>query len=222
MSDAIRHLQLPLTEDVARDLALGSLVTVSGLVFTGRSRFHIRAIEQDIVPPVDFGAVNCFFHVGPVVQQQGAEWEIVSIEPTSSIRFERYGADVVRKLKLRTLIGKTTMGPRTAEALREVGGVHLTKIGICGNQLAPQVTKIHGVHFLDELGKTEATWVFEVEQFGPFFVGIDAHGNNYFDEVHADTLSRIESIHQELGIPDGFDFTKVDASDTCQPGMKHA
>jgi len=222
MSDAIRHLQLPLDEDVARDLALGSLVTVSGLVFTGRSRFHIRAIERNVVPPIDFDAVNCFFHVGPVVQRAGAEWKMVSIEPTSSIRFERYGADVVRKLKLRTLIGKTTMGPKTAEALREVGGVHLTKLGICGNQLAPQVKKIHGVHFLDELGKTEATWIFEVQQFGPFFVGIDAHGNNYFDVLHADTLSRIESIHRDLGIPEGFELTKVDASVTFQPGRSHA
>jgi len=222
MSDAIRHLQLPLDEDVARDLALGSLVTVSGLVFTGRSRFHIRAIEQDIVPAIDFDAVNCFFHVGPVVRQEDAQWKIVSIEPTSSIRFERYGADVVRRLKLRTLIGKTTMGPKTAEALREIGGVYLTKLGICGNQLAPQVKKIHGVHFLDELGKTEATWVFEVQKLGPFFVGMDARGNNYFERLHADTLSRIESIHRDLGIPDGFDFTKVDASATLQPGIKHA
>jgi hypothetical protein len=91
------------------------------------------------------------------------------------------------------------MGPKTAKALREVGGVCLTKLGICGNQLAAQVERIHGVHFLDELGKTEATWVFEVQQFGPFFVAIDAHGNNYFERPHADTLSRIESIHRDLG-----------------------
>jgi tartrate/fumarate subfamily iron-sulfur-dependent hydro-lyase beta chain len=221
MSDTIRHLQLPLSEDVARDLALGSLVTVSGLVFTGRSRFHIRAIEQGIVPPIDFRAVNCFFHVGPVVRREDAEWKIVSIEPTSSIRFERYGADVVRKLKLRTLIGKTTMGPKTAEALCEAGGVYLTKLGICGNQLAAQVERIHGVHFLDELGKTEATWIFEVQQFGPFFVAIDAHGNNYFERLHADTLSRIESILRDLGIPDDFDYTEVNPSVQFQPGMKH-
>ncbi len=110
MTDAIEHLQLPLSEDAARGLALGTIVTVSGLVFTGRSRFHIRAIEQDLVPPLDFAAINAFLHAGPVMRRKEEGWEIVSIEPTSSIRFERYGGDVVRKLGLRTLIGKTTMG----------------------------------------------------------------------------------------------------------------
>ena len=153
MNATVRNLQLPFTEDLARSLKTGDMVTVSGLMFTGRSRFHIRAIEEDIAPPLDYEAVNCFFHVGPVMRQTGDAWEVVSCEPTSSIRFERYGAAVVRKFKLRTLIGKTTMGPGTAEALREVGGVHLTKIGLCGNQLVPQVKKVHAVHFLEETGQ---------------------------------------------------------------------
>ncbi len=216
MSDAIRHLQLPLSAEEARSLTLGDRVTVSGPIFTGRSRFHIRAIEQNIVPPLDFQAINCFFHVGPVMRRQDERWEIVSIEPTSSIRFDRYSGDVIRKLRLRTLIGKTTMGPAAAEALREVGGVYLTKIGVCGNQLRPQVKKVHGVYFLEELGKTEATWVFEVEQFGPFFVAMDAHGNNYFQQLSADVASRMGAIYRDLGIPDDYGWTNVDA--TRKPG----
>lgn len=212
MSETIRHLELPLGEEEARGLALGTRVTVSGLLFTGRSRFHIRAVEHDIVPPLDFQAVNCFFHVGPVMRRRHDRWEIVSIEPTSSIRFDRYSGDVIRKLRLRTLIGKTTMGPGAAAALREVGGVYLTKIGVCGNQLTPQVIKVHGVHFLEELGKTEATWVFEVRRFGPFFVAMDAQGNNYFDELSADVASRMPAICRELGIPEGFALTNVDAA----------
>ena len=208
----IKHLQLPLSEAEARSLNVGDMVTVSGKVFTGRSRFHIRAIEDDILPPIDFSEINTFFHVGPVMRQVGDEWELVSIEPTSSIRFERYGADVVRKLKLRTLIGKTTMGPATTEALREVGGVYLTKIGICGNQLGAQVKKIETVYFLDELGKTEATWVFEVEKFGPFFVGIDSHGNNYFEELSKDIEENMPAINAELGIPEDYDYTDVNSS----------
>ncbi len=209
MNQEMKELRLPLGEEEARRLELGQMVTVSGMIFTGRSRFHIRAIEEDILPPLDFAQINCFFHVGPVMRDHNGEWEIVSIEPTSSIRFERYGADVVRKLGLRTLIGKTTMGQRTAEALRDVGGVYLTKVGVCGNQLAAQVKKVHGVHFLDELGKTEATWVFEVERFGPFFVGMDADGNNYFEELNREVEARMAEVTRSLGIPEGFEFTDV-------------
>jgi len=209
MNDTIRDLKLPLSEEDARGLQLGETVTVSGLVFTGRSLLHIRAIEQGIVPPLDFDAINCFFHVGPVMRETDAGWEVVSIEPTSSIRFERYSPDLVRKLGLRTLIGKTTMGPGTAEALREVGGVHLSKIGVCGNLLRRQVKRVVEVHFLEELGKTEATWVYEVERFGPFFVDIDAHGRNYFAELDDLSRERLAAVHRDLGIPDDFAYTEV-------------
>ena len=212
MKKNIRNLTLPLSAEDAGSLRLGEFVTVSGILFTGRSRFHIRAIRDNILPPIDFAAINCFFHVGPVMRKEGGEWKIVSIEPTSSIRFERYGADVVRKLGLRTLIGKTTMGPRTAEALKEVGGVYLSKIGLSGNQMSSQVTKIHGVHFLDELGKTESTWVFEVKDFGPFFVAIDARGNNYFDDLDREIAANLGNIKRELGIPEDYDYTNVNAA----------
>ncbi|OGV48124.1 MAG: hypothetical protein A2017_04070 [Lentisphaerae bacterium GWF2_44_16] len=205
----IKCLQLPLRKEEAASLKLGEIVNVSGKIFTGRSRFHIRAIESNILPPIDFASVNCFFHVGPVMKKDGEEWKIVSIEPTSSIRFERYGADVIRKLNLRTIIGKTTMGRRTAEALRETGGVYLSKIGLCGNMLGTQVKKVHDVFFLEELGKTEACWVMEVENFGPFFVAIDSNGRSYFEDMNAEVSDRMKKVNEMLGIPSEYAYTKV-------------
>jgi len=212
MNDPIRDPTLPLTADAARDLELGQLVTVSGRLFTGRSRFHIRAIEDNVAPPLDYDAINCFFHVGPVMAREDESWRVVSAEPTSSIRFERYGADVVRKFGLRTLIGKTTMGPATAQALQEVGGVFLSKIGLCGNQLASQVSSVQEVHFLEELGKTEATWILEVKEFGPFFVAIDAHGGSYFQTLDMETAARLPDVERALGISPDFAFTDVNAA----------
>ena len=205
----MRDIKLPMSAEDAKSLKLGEIITVSGLLFTGRSRFHIRAVEDDIFPPIDYAKINCFFHVGPVMKQTGDTWSVVSCEPTSSIRFERYGADVVRKFKLRTLIGKTTMGPATAQALRETGGVYLSKIGLSGNTLRREVVKVHNVYFLDELGKTEATWIYEVDHFGPFFVAIDANGVNYFEELAAETAAAMPGIEKELGIPAGYDYTEV-------------
>lgn len=217
MPEPITDLKLPLSEEQARSLKLGQMITVSGMLFTGRSRLHIRAIEENIVPPLDYEKVNCFFHVGPVMRQENGEWKIVSIEPTSSIRFERYGADVIRKLGIRALIGKTTMGPRTAQALKEIGGVFLSKIGLCGNQIGARVKKVHGVHFLEELGKTEATWVFEVEKFGPFFVAMDAEGNNYFADLSREIENKMPKIHRELKIPEDYHYTEVNST-VCKNG----
>ena len=205
----MRDIKLPMSEADAKSLKLGEMVTVSGLLFTGRSRLHIRAVEDNICPPIDYEKINCFFHVGPVMKQNGDEWEVVSCEPTSSIRFERYGADVVKKFNLRTLIGKTTMGPRTAQALKEVGGVYLTKIGLIGNALREQVKKVHNVYFLEELGKTECTWIYEVDHFGPFFVAIDSDGNNYFEELAREADAKMPEIEKQLGIPEDYDYTEV-------------
>lgn len=205
----MRDIKLPMSKSDAKSLKLGEMVTVSGLLFTGRSRLHIRAVEDNICPPIDYEKINCFFHVGPVMKQNGDEWEVVSCEPTSSIRFERYGADVVKKFNLRTLIGKTTMGPRTAQALKEVGGVYLTKIGLSGNSLRGQVKKVHDVYFLEELGKTECTWIYEVDHFGPFFVAIDSDGNNYFEELAREADAKMPEIEKQLGIPEDYDYTEV-------------
>jgi len=205
----MKELRLPLSPQDARSLKLGEIVTVNGLLFTGRSRFHIRAIEQNIEPPVNYQAVNCFFHTGPVMQQDNGQWHTVSCEPTSSIRFERYGAAVVRKFNLRTLIGKTTMGPETARALAETNGVYLSKIGLSGNALRDQIVRVHDVYFLEELGKTEATWIYEVKNFGPFFVAIDAFGRNYFEELGTEVAAALPAIKQKLGIPHDYVDTEV-------------
>lgn len=212
MDSSIRHLRLPLSEDDARGLDLGQMVTVTGSVFTGRSLFHIRAIRDNVFPPLDYAAVNAFFHVGPVMRRAGDGWEVVSVEPTSSIRFETYGADVVRKFGLRTLIGKTTMGPRTAAALRDVGGVYLSKIGICGNRLGKQIRRVCEVHFLEELGATEATWVLEVERFGPFFVAIDAEGHSYFEQLARAADDSMPAVYESMGIREGFSYTEVNSA----------
>ena len=93
--------------------------------------------------------------------------------------------------------------------LKEVGGVYLSKIGLSGNALRGQVKKVHEVHFLDELGKTEATWIYEVENFGPFFVAMDTNGRNYFEELAREADAKMPEIEKKLGIPEGYDYTEV-------------
>ena len=59
----MRDIKLPMSEADVKSLELGEMITVSGLLFTGRSRFHIRAAEDNVFPPIDYEKINCFFHV---------------------------------------------------------------------------------------------------------------------------------------------------------------
>jgi fumarate hydratase class I len=117
------------------------------------------------------------YHCGPVVAQDPATggWRFVAAGPTASLRAEPWQAEVIARYGLRGVIGKGGMGPRTLAALREHGAVYLHAMGGLAVTLARRVTRVHGVHMLDELGVTEAIWDVEVKDF-PAVVTMDAHG----------------------------------------------
>lgn len=181
---ATKHLTIPLSEDDARSLNVRDTVYLNGRIFTCRSQFQIRALEQDTVPELDFRVHNVMFHMGGIVKKEADRWKVVSLLATSSIRFEKLGAAIVRKMGLRAVIGKGTMGEQTMQEMKSFGCVHLSWGGLMGNILAQRVANVVEVYDLETLGQLEATWVLDVENFGPFVVSIDTKGNNLFHLVN--------------------------------------
>lgn len=118
---------------------------------------------------------------------------------------EKYESVVIEKTGIRAIIGKSTMGEKTLEALQRFGGVHLSKIGIYGSILASKITKVIGVHFLEELGPIECTWVMEATEFGPFFLDMDAHGNHFYPRIYSEAQKRLKQIYNRFSIPADFD-----------------
>lgn len=187
------RLNTPLAEADVRNLKLEDIVYISGRIFTARTAFHVRVINRNLVPPMDFSVHNVMAHSGPVMKKGSeGEWIVVNAGGTTSNRLERYGAAIIKKLGLRALCGKGTMGPETIKAMQECGAVHLcTNLDRMG--FGPHIKKVMGVYNLEEMGQTEATWVFEVEDCGPFVVDIDAHGNNLFKNVHEKVIGKLFS-----------------------------
>ena len=208
---ATKRLTIPLSEAEVRQLGVGDVVYLDGLIYTCRSLFQIRALEQDTLPPVDFKKLNVMFHMGGVMKKEEDGWIAVSLLATSSIRFEKLGAPIINKLGIRAIIGKTTMGLKTMQAMKESGCVHLSWGALIGNILAKSVKRVVNVYDLDELGMLEATWVMEVENFGPFIVDIDTRGNNLFHRVNAQVEKKFEAAYEKYGIRD-FAYTDSDAS----------
>lgn len=201
------HLTIPLRGKDILDLNLGDLVYFDGPIFTARSLFHIQAINKNILPPIDFKKLNVMVHAGPVMKKDGDSWLTLALDPTTSMRFEKYATDVISKIGLRALIGKGTMGSKTAEAMEKYGCVHLAKIGIYGNILASKVTKVVGVYNLELLGPIECTWVMEVKDFGPFFVDIDAHGRSFFENLKRETQEKLVSVYQRFSISNNYKYS---------------
>lgn len=162
---------------------------VSGIVHTMRDMGHRRAIEiinrGEMLPfNLTDGAI---WHCGPIARRINDGWEIIAAGPTSSSRFTDLGAELVKRQRVRVIIGKGTMGESMINALKEVGGVYLVATGGCAALYTKQIIKVENVCWLD-LGIPEATWVLKVDKLGPLIVGIDSHGNALehimFEKVH--------------------------------------
>jgi len=206
-----RGLPIPLFEEEVRQLNIEDVVYLDGLIYTCRSLFQIRALEQNILPPIDFEKINVMFQMGGIMKKVEGKWTVASLLCTSSIRFEKLGAPMIRKLSVRAIVGKGTMGVETMRAMKEVGCVRLSWGGLMGNILAKKVKRVVDVYNLDELGVLEATWVLEVENFGPFIVDIDTKGNNLFHQVNAQVRKNLEATYEKYGIKD-FTYTGNAAS----------
>jgi len=205
---ATYYLQAPLKEEDVTQLKLGDLVYISGMVFTCRSRLHRYIFDEGHEMPEATKDENVLIHVGPVIIKENDEWKLMSFMPTSSIRFEKWGAKSVDKWNLRAIIGKTTMGPETAAMMKEKKCVHLTPQGVTPNLWTDSI-EIIGVDNFDELGSIEATWQMKMDKLGPFKVDIDTEGNNLFDRLDATIEANKQKAFEALNIPKDFEYTKL-------------
>ena len=186
-------LQLPLTEADVRQLKVGDEVALTGTMVTGRDEAHTWLINDK---PEDVRKLlegTVIYHCGPVVSKTDGEWKFVAAGPTTSIREEPIQADVVKEYKLRGVIGKGGMGPKTLAGLQDFGAVYLHAIGGAATLLAKSVKKVTDVIKLEEFGVPEAMWVLEVEDF-PAVVTMDSHGNSLHTKIKADS----DKIAKEL------------------------
>lgn len=205
---ATYELKTPFDPEQIAKLRIGDLVYVSGKAFTCRSRLHRWVFDEEHPSPKAAMERDLLIHVGPIVLRKPGEYELVSFMPTSSIRFEKWGAKAVENWGLRMIIGKTTMGEETMKMMRKLGCVHASPQGVSPNLWASQI-KITDVELFDELGTIEATWHLDLDKLGPFVIDIDTQGNNLFEKMDAVVAENKEKAYEKLGIPADFSYTKL-------------
>ncbi len=205
---ATYELRAPFDPEEILRLRAGDVVYISGPAFTCRSRLHRWVFDEGHPSPGAALERDLLIHVGPIVLRKDGGFELVSFMPTSSIRFEKWGAESVEAWGLRMIVGKTTMGEKTMEAMRRFGCVHVSPQSVSPNLWVPSI-RVTGVELFDELGTIEATWRMELDRLGPFVVDIDAHGNNLFTQTDARVEEGRRRAYASLGIPEDFRYTKL-------------
>ena len=205
---AVYHLQAPLTEADVTQLRIGDTVYISGKAFTCRSRLQKYVFTEGNPLPFSTGDRNILIHNGPIVVKEDGKWRLVCFMPTSSIRFEKWGAKSVEQWGLRMIVGKTTMGSETAAMMKEKKCVHVSPQSVSPNQWIDSI-RVEDVYLYDELGRIEAAWFFELNDLGPFIVDIDTEGNNFFDALDVQIEENKQKALKKLGIDPDFKYTKL-------------
>ncbi|AUI36460.1 fumarate hydratase [Geobacillus sp. G4] len=184
----------PLSEEQVRQLRVGDVVRISGVIYTGRDAIHKYLMDHDA--PVDLNG-QIIYHCGPVMlKDEEGRWHAKAAGPTTSIREEPYQGDIMKKFGVRAVIGKGGMGAKTLQALKEHGGVYLNAIGGAAQYYADCIKSVEGVDLL-EFGIPEAMWHLRVENFTAV-VTMDSHGNSLHEDVEKSSLEKLAQFKEPV------------------------
>ncbi len=184
-------LKYPFTEKSIRALKAGDAVSISGMIHTGRDKFHKFFADGGKIP-VDFRD-GALYHCGPVCVADGNGWRVVSAGPTTSVRENPYEPKFIASSGVRVIIGKGGMDKATLAAMKKHGCVYVQAVGGAGALYAASVKRVAGVDMLDEFGAAEACWHFDVEGFRGV-VAMDAHGHSLFADVEEGSSRRMSEM----------------------------
>ena len=180
------YVNLPLTEEKARQLRAGDTVYLTGELYTSRDAGHKRMTELlsrgEALPfdPTD----ATIYYVGPSPAKPGKV--IGSAGPTTSGRMDAYAPRLL-DLGARGMIGKGARSPEVVAAMKEHCGVYFGAIGGAGALLARCIKKAELIAWEDL--QSEALRKLWVENM-PLVVVIDCYGNDLYEQGRAAYLTQ--------------------------------
>lgn len=194
------RLKTPLDRGDIDKLRIGDVVYLDGeIITTAGFPTHQRimdAIARCEEPPIDLKSA-VFLHMGScnIDTRDGVVTEYVN--PTTSTRFNAFMPTMVRHFGFTAVGGKGGMDQACVDALQETGCVYFSMIG----GAAPLLTE--GVKRLVETGWDDLITQFrlsrfEVENFGPLLVAIDAHGHSRYADLSQAATDKLPEIKRKL------------------------
>ena len=208
------RLTTPITDDQLRDIEIGSVAYIDGVIYTAREGVYKKIIADGETPPVDFTSLtNVNFHCSPAASVgEDGSLNVGAVTATASFRFSKWMDDWFRISGAKIIIGKGGMSPEDyKERFVPAGAIYLTTVGYgTGALLGRGIKKVQAAHWLDELGIAQAMWVLEVERFGPLLVESDLTGRSLFEENNAQVNAGFDALYAGLKKPSLSRFGETD------------
>ena len=177
--DTVKHIETPLSDEVISSLRCGDMVSISGVIYTGRDAAHKRfaeALDAGRELPVDL-AGQVIYYAGPTPARPGAV--IGSCGPTTSGRMDAFTPQLIEQAHLKGMVGKGPRSPQVIEAMVRNHVVYFASIGGAAALIAASVKECEVVAY-EDLGP-EAVRRLVVKDY-PCIVAIDAQGNDIYEQ----------------------------------------
>ena len=195
-------LKVPTTVEKVRELKAGSEVYLTGTVHNMRAsllRLARLAEKGEKIPDalkasLQGGAIH---YGGPIIDSKNRVLSAASTT-TGKLSMAIIGR-LVKDFNIRLFISKEGLGAGAVDLLKEQGAAYLATVVGAGAWYAyPRVKRIQEI-FWEDLGMGEACYAMEVENFGPLWVGIDAHGNSLYENTRQIIKDNKKKVYTELG-----------------------
>ena len=193
------RLDLPVSTADLRVLEIGTVVYLSGRIYTAREGVYKKAVEDKAGLPAaaaDLGSAN--FHCSPAATlNPDGSATVGAVTATASFRFAKWLDGWFELSGCNIIIGK---GGMTSEIYRRSfvpnNAVYLTTVGYgTGALLGRGIKRVLATHWTQELGLAQAIWVLQVENFGPFIADSDLAGNSLFERENAKIAPNINKLY---------------------------
>lgn len=166
-------LKSPFSEEEIRNLRAGDIVSLSGVIYTGRDQAHKRMCNAEELPfDIDGQGI---YYVGPSPTKPGDV--IGAAGPTTSYRMDDLTLPLLEQ-GLRIMIGKGKRDQKVIDGMKKYGAVYLVAIGGAGAFISNSIKKCDIIAY-EDLG-AEAVRRLEVEDM-VLTVCIDSKGNNLYE-----------------------------------------
>lgn len=193
------HINLPASTEDLRKLEIGSVVYLTGRVFTAREGVYKHAIEDGAGMPASREALGLAnFHCSPAASiNPDGSYTVGAVTATASFRFARWLDGWLKLSGCNVIIGK---GGMTSDIYQNVfvpnNAIYLTTVGYGTGALLGRGIKHAPSVYWQHLGLAQAIWVLDVEKFGPFLVESDLQGNSLFERENEKIAPGLEKLYE--------------------------
>ena len=197
------HLHTPLSEEEIRSLELDDVVYLSGEAYSMLYADHYTLIldwmEQGQEIPMNLNG-GVIYNTGTIWRRtEDGRYDMRALGATTSSKFNPQTPPFIAATGIRAVIGKGGMDQATLDAMKQYGCVYLAIVGGCSAVYTP-AAKLVDDYWPELMPVDNQRLKFELNEFGPLFVAMDANGNSVYAQCIDNAQKNRPAIYQTLGI----------------------